>query len=391
MVESSVQFEQNPDQINLIISKSEADQQSIKALIGTSKVDQEDKRASDELDCSICLQIIYNPVECSNCQKCFCEDCVNSWLQAGKNDSCPLCKQKLSAKQPHRFVKQFIEDSLFDGCKFELCNQFGKSIKYIDLIKHYQYECEEVKVSCPLKCGGLYQRKFRQQHRDQCNQIQWQCTQCDCNKLDIDETQPPHNCIEYLKQQVKLYKLKYEISEQQFEEYKTQIKGLKDNYSLGYYQKEHYQTIVHKCPLKMIVFEQMRSLPGHEGYNLGWCCDGRKFIGCKSGQALRGDFCRDPESSIFHCNICNFDFCEACYDTYGNVHKHDLVKLAFQQLKELNSNYADGWKCDGTQYFGCPLGQNIQTDLDELLYHDAQNGFDLCDVCFQNYVIDEDQ
>ncbi|CDW85427.1 wd-40 repeat protein [Stylonychia lemnae] len=387
MVESSVLFQQSLDQVNIIIQKSEADQITIKVLIGTSKINQEDKRAQDQLDCPICLQIVYNPVECSNCQKCFCEDCVNSWLQRDRYDSCPLCKQKLVPKQIHRFVRQFIEDTLFEGCKNELCEQQGRKIKYSDLLKHYQYQCEEVKVSCPLQCGSQYLRKQKKLHIDQCTKINYQCRQCGCNKSILEEKQVPHNCIEYLQQQESKFKQKVEEKDK----HAIQVKAPQNNGDSGLpQQSDQFWTKLHKYPLEKMTYQQMRKLPGHEGYQISWFCDAKNFLGCKGGQDLMFNFCGDPQTLTYHCDICNFDFCQVCYDFYGNAHKHDLICTTWQQLMQTNEGYKVGWRCDATGYFGCQDQESIRTNHEEVLYHDSIAFFDLCEDCLRKYQVDDD-
>ncbi|CDW90108.1 traf-type zinc finger family protein [Stylonychia lemnae] len=202
MVESSIFLYFDPEQVNIIQTKSETDDQTVKRLIGTSKINKEDKRAQDQLDCPICMQILFNPVECSNCQKCFCADCAQSWIDSGKSDKCPLCQVKLVTKQPHRFVKEFIEGSLFQGCTQVECKQYNESIKYIDLIKHYQFQCDQIMVSCPLKCGDQYQRKYRKNHLEYCRNIKQICSGYQAQVQN--QYDPHHKCNEYLKQQLRL-------------------------------------------------------------------------------------------------------------------------------------------------------------------------------------------
>ena len=43
------------------------------------------KAVSPTLQCSICLDLVLIPVECQNCSKLFCKNCIDSWLINAKN------------------------------------------------------------------------------------------------------------------------------------------------------------------------------------------------------------------------------------------------------------------------------------------------------------------
>ena len=76
-------------------------------------------KLSPTLQCSICLDLVMDPVECQNCSKLFCKDCINSWLK--NSNQCP---------NKHQFKKKAILDDwikpaldrIFIKCPFQNCN-----------------------------------------------------------------------------------------------------------------------------------------------------------------------------------------------------------------------------------------------------------------------------
>ena len=44
-------------------------------------------KISPTFECGICLDLVMDPVECENCSKLFCNECINKWLQY--SNQCP--------------------------------------------------------------------------------------------------------------------------------------------------------------------------------------------------------------------------------------------------------------------------------------------------------------
>ncbi len=58
------------------------------------------KNDSEEYTCSICHDILRNPVVTNCCFQTFCEQCINEWL--GTNNTCPYDRKKLNKSQLSR-------------------------------------------------------------------------------------------------------------------------------------------------------------------------------------------------------------------------------------------------------------------------------------------------
>jgi E3 ubiquitin-protein ligase NRDP1 len=56
-----------------------------------------DQSDVEELICSICHDILRNPVFTNCCLQTFCEQCINDWLET--NNTCPYDRQQLNKSQ----------------------------------------------------------------------------------------------------------------------------------------------------------------------------------------------------------------------------------------------------------------------------------------------------
>ncbi len=79
--------------------------------------------------------LVYDPVECSNCDHVFCKQCINDWKAKGKEE-CPLCKASLTISPLNRILKKFLEQTLISGCPASDCDQHTTEMSYDKLINH---------------------------------------------------------------------------------------------------------------------------------------------------------------------------------------------------------------------------------------------------------------
>ena len=69
-----------------------------------------DKKILENKICSICLNLVWNPIDCSKCQNIFCKYCINSLL-AKRKYSCPLCRKPFKSSNCKALKK------IFEGIK----------------------------------------------------------------------------------------------------------------------------------------------------------------------------------------------------------------------------------------------------------------------------------
>ena len=48
--------------------------------------------------CPICHGIIVSPIQCTECQNCFCSDCIKSWINKKKKNHVLLIVKNLNLK-----------------------------------------------------------------------------------------------------------------------------------------------------------------------------------------------------------------------------------------------------------------------------------------------------
>ena len=87
-------------------------------LIRSNLVVQKDK-LSPTLKCSICLDLVMKPVECQNCSKLFCEECINNWLKNTKQ--CPNKHSFIKKEKLDDWVNDILK-KLFIKCPYKGCN-----------------------------------------------------------------------------------------------------------------------------------------------------------------------------------------------------------------------------------------------------------------------------
>ena len=91
------------------------------------------KQFESSLSCSICLDIMIDPVMCMNCEAKFCKTCQEDWSQ--RNNTCPnRCKNP-------KYEKSMIAQGLLSRLKF-ICYKCEEVIDYEDIKNHSKINCE---------------------------------------------------------------------------------------------------------------------------------------------------------------------------------------------------------------------------------------------------------
>ena len=88
------------------------------------------------LKCPICLNILIAPVQCNKCNKCFCKLCIDHYQES--KIKCPF-----RCENPLYLENKFVKDAL-SILKFKCKNGCDKIIKYDELKKHYEVDCEKI-------------------------------------------------------------------------------------------------------------------------------------------------------------------------------------------------------------------------------------------------------
>ena len=206
-----------------------------------------DKSTLEIITCPICLNLVWNIIDCGHCGSLFCKYCIDEAIKS--NNSCPVCRHvpfettqsktirkiidKYKLKCPNNSCKENPEYSEYishqekcklrkyrcnnEGCDFEaslidkenmeahtkkcqyrniICQYCNKTLKEIDFVNHLNNECSKI-VEC-----------------DDCHQ-----------KMTTSEFLGKHDAVSCLKNQLDYYKNK--INDEQTESFKKEIDKMK--------------------------------------------------------------------------------------------------------------------------------------------------------------------
>jgi len=149
----------------------------------------------DILLCKICMEVLEDPVECSECNSAYCRNCMEIWH--AKNPSCPNRCQPFHLQKPHKVLLQMLNtleitcENIENGCK-HICSAEA-------MFKH-EHICDYKVSECPNKkngCGFKGFSKDIKEHELVCEYSKVQCNK-GCEQLILRNQLAEHSCIKYL-------------------------------------------------------------------------------------------------------------------------------------------------------------------------------------------------
>ena len=183
-----------------------------------------------DLECPICLNLIWDPYECSDCGKIFCKICIEKTKKT--KNSCPTCRKTPFQGRNAKSLKTFF-NKIKINCINKGCNEHPEYSEYISHIKKCKFrlykcnnpgcdyqdnlekmeihstECKFLLVKCQycLKEINLY--KVETHEKTECTQIM-NCPKCHL-KMSKDNYHSKHrknntDSKECQKEQIRLNK-----------------------------------------------------------------------------------------------------------------------------------------------------------------------------------------
>ena len=127
----------------------------------------------DDLQCSICQNILWKPISCQSCETPFCATCIGT-LHSVNPDQCPM-RCRLFVPQPtSRFiVKNLAKLQIMCAYQSAGCPEV---VSYEALEKH-ERQCDYRPEQCS-GCESLMLRTKWLEHEMQCPSIRLTCTDC---------------------------------------------------------------------------------------------------------------------------------------------------------------------------------------------------------------------
>ncbi len=138
--------------------------------------------------CTICTNILTDPVLTECCGQLFCDGCLKKWLQ--KQKTCPHCREINFVSIKDKRMKRAI-DSLKVYCpnRSKGCDK----ITALGECNQHLEKCLFVEVSCTKKCRESMIRKELQDHEDnRCPNRLVQCQYCNTEGMHKEITAKSH-------------------------------------------------------------------------------------------------------------------------------------------------------------------------------------------------------
>lgn len=184
-----------------------------------------DPLPDEELICSICRCVFYDPVECP-CRHVYCRTCISSWLSRRK--TCPVCRKRASTSKLQTVVpiiKNMIMKltihcpNIERGCKQKIA---------LEAYDSHIANCDYGIVQCKnANCKENFIRKDMSKHElKECKYRTVKCRQY-CSLMVPVNLIKSHSCVEELKKELKDKKNLIEELKSEVENYKKQLQKVK--------------------------------------------------------------------------------------------------------------------------------------------------------------------
>ena len=183
---------------------------------------------SPTLQCSICLDLVMLPVECENCSKLFCQDCIESCLK--NTNECPNKHEFKKKEDLDNWIKEAL-GKIYLKCPFIGCvNDYA-----------YKYWKDHVK-KCPCKARGIKKFDVTSDDGNDEKPFIWENIQFfvkDINNKHHTFLLPLSTTVQELKKQLEI-KTGFKVEQQRLE---CNGKTMEDSKMLEFYGLQINQTI----------------------------------------------------------------------------------------------------------------------------------------------------
>ena len=157
----------------------------------------EEERFKDKVDiklqCSVCLKVLKDPVQCPN-EHYFCRSCIQKSLREN-SEACPMCQHHLTEEtltKPPRILMDFLQN-LEIRCDHENrgCQEFIK----LEFLERHVNSCGYSPTRCTnVGCAEVMNRNEKERHaREQCDFCKIVCDEC--GEQVISKSSRVHPCF----------------------------------------------------------------------------------------------------------------------------------------------------------------------------------------------------
>ena len=208
-----------------------------------------------DLECPICLNLIWDPIECNDCGKTFCKICLEKTKET--KDSCPTCRknpfQGRISKSLRTFFNKIKINCIFKGCKehpyyseyidhikkckFRLYQCNNEGCNYQDILEKMEIhstECKFLKIKCQYCSKEVNMHQIDSHEKTECNQIIF-CPKCHLklkkNYYNNNHRKNDIDSEECLKEQIKLHQKENKELLNKIESLNGQFNNVKNEYN----------------------------------------------------------------------------------------------------------------------------------------------------------------
>ncbi len=132
----------------------------------------------DHFTCSICLEVLQDPVQCVNNEHYFCKHCI--WLHLTRTQTCPVCQDALTPETLRpiaRVVANLLQQFQSPKCRYAT-RGCTSEVKHEALLSHHQ-ECGFAPVPCAHEgCKATVNRQDLDSHQQTCEFRSVTCEEC---------------------------------------------------------------------------------------------------------------------------------------------------------------------------------------------------------------------
>ncbi len=157
----------------------------------------EEERFKDKVDiklqCSVCLKVLKDPVQCPN-EHYFCRSCIQKSLREN-SEACPMCQHHLTEEaltKPPRILTELLE-GLKIRCDHE--NRGCQELIKLEFLDQHVHSCGYSPTRCAnVGCAEVMNRNEKERHeREQCDFCKIVCD--DCGEQVIWKSSRVHPCF----------------------------------------------------------------------------------------------------------------------------------------------------------------------------------------------------
>jgi hypothetical protein len=199
------------------LSERPATEMDSDKFVGTEK---------DHFLCSICLCVVQDPVEHTDCENVFCGECLTSLPR----DECPTCRQSLrnKIKPMNRMVRIFYE-SLQRHCDDPRCDAIYAWPKQGE----HELTCVYLTVRCTYCLAQVQSCALQTHHDTVCAMYPMPCPVPGCTHTDLLRDQLPKHKQDCWELHANLYEARIKALEEEVQQLKGTTNGVTVNTSIG--------------------------------------------------------------------------------------------------------------------------------------------------------------